>query len=142
MSIPVWPTDLPRRVLRQGFSQGFADGRLSTKMEAGPTKSRRRFSSAVKPIQAALDVPLDGKMRLERFWDEDTAGGSLPFLMPDPMSDGLALLTLDGVPLLDQDGAPLLNTAMWLVKFGDTPPSAANTAGIWYRVTFSLAVLP
>ena len=142
MSVPVWPLDLPQFVERQGFSEGFADGRLMTKMDAGPPKRRRRFSSAVRPIQASVRVSVDGKMRFRRFWDEETASGTLPFLMPDPTADGLALIADDGARLLDQDGRPLLDTAWLLVLFGETPPSATNTAGAWYLVTFSLSVLP
>lgn len=143
MSLPVWPVDLPQFVERQGFSEGFADGRLRTKMDAGPAKTRRRSSSAARPIQASVRVSVDGKMRLKRFWDEDTASGALPFLMPDPTADGLALIFDDGSRLLDQDGAPLLDTAWLLVLFGETPPNAIPAAGgAWYMVSFSLSVLP
>lgn len=142
MSLAIWPPELPQRFLRQGFNEGFGDGRLSTKADAGPPKSRRRFSSAIRPIQAAIDVPVDGKMRLLRFWNEETASGSLPFLVPDPTVDGLPLIGFDSLALLDQDGTPILAEAWWLVLFADTPPSAVNTAGAWYRVTFSLSVLP
>ncbi|WP_430914067.1 hypothetical protein [Methylobacterium sp. sgz302541] len=142
MSIPFWPSDLPQRVSRNGFGETFRDGRLRTAMEAGPPKMRRRFSSAVRPIQASIEVTVDGKARLERFWSEEAAGGTLPFLMPDQTLDGLALTDGDGIQLLDDQGRPLVNTNWWLAMFGDSAPSVQNMGWIWYRVSFPLMVLP
>lgn len=143
MSIPVWPSDLPQRFLRDGFSRTLADGRLSTKMERGPAKRRRGSSAAVVPVTAAIDVPVDLAARFERFWDEDTAGGSLPFLLPDQLLDGLPLQADLGIPLLDPKGLPILATSWWLAIFaGDQAPSIKNVAGAWFRVSFAIEVLP
>lgn len=140
--IPYWPSDLPQRVLRKGFSRGFADGRLSTKNDAGPTKVRQRFSSAIKPVEVAIAINVNGVARLERFWIEDTRKGSLPFLMPDQMNDGLVLSDGNGSALLTETGLVLINTSWWLVMFGEGAPKAVNTAGAWYEVSFPLSVLP
>lgn len=66
---------------------------------------RRRCSSAVRPVKATFMVNPIGAATIERFWDEDTAGGSLPFVMPDPvnhggpLSAGGAIVTVGGKPL-------------------------------------------
>ncbi|WP_264045510.1 hypothetical protein [Methylobacterium flocculans] len=140
--IPYWPADLPQRFQRDGYSRGFADGRLSTPMEAGPPKTRRRFSSAIKPVTVTLDEREDAFARLERFYEEEVAGGSLPFLIPDQTRDALPLMVAPGIPLLDEQGRPLLNTAWWLVMFGGNLPTPQDRGGGWYRSTFSLSVLP
>ena len=140
--IPVWPTDLPQKLLSDGYSYGFADGRLKTAMDAGPPKMRRRFSSAVRPVAGQFYGSEDDMARLERFWAEDTAGGALPFLIPDQNRDALALLTSDGLQLQDDQGRPLINTAWWLVLFGDTPPQKQVVSGLIHKATFTLSVMP
>lgn len=80
--------------------------------------------------------------RLERFWLEETAGGSLPFLMPDQTRDALALITEADIQILDDQGRPLINTAWWLVMFGDSPPQQQVVSGLIYKASFSLSVLP
>lgn len=139
---PVWPADLPQRLLQDGYSYGFADGRLKTPMEAGPAKMRRRFSSAPRPVAGQFYGSEDDIARLERFWNEETAGGSLPFLIPDQNRDALRLATDDGLQLLDDQGRPLINTAWWLVMFGDSPPQKAVVSGLIHKASFTLVVLP
>ncbi|TXN64984.1 hypothetical protein [Methylobacterium sp. WL6] len=141
--IPIWPSDLPQRFLRDGFGRTLADGRLSTKMERGPSKRRRGSSAAVAPVTGAMDLPVDLAARFERFWDEDTGGGCLPFLLPDQILDGLPLLAAPGVPLLDASGLPIVAASWWLAMFsGDQAPSIKNVAGAFYRVSFQIEVLP
>lgn len=140
--IAIWPSDLPQRFQREGYSRGFADGRLSTPMEAGPPKTRRRFSSAVKPLTVTMDEREDAFARLERFYEEELRGGVLPFLLPDQARDGLPLMADVGVPLLDDAGRPLLVSAWWLVMFGGNLPTPQDRGGGWYRSTFSLSILP
>lgn len=141
--IPYWPSDLPQRVLADTYSEGLPDGRLRTQMETGHAKSRRRFSSAAKPVTAAFKVSLDEKARLERFWEEDIAGGSLPFLIADQTMDGVALLADGGLQLLDDQGRPLINTAWWLVLAGDAAPAfTTRNRGISFTATFPISVLP
>lgn len=141
--IPYWPSDLPQRVLADSFSEGLADGRLRTAMETGHAKSRRRFSSAPKPVAAGFKISLDEKARLERFWLEEIAGGSLPFLIPDQTRDGVALLADGGLQLLDDQGRPLINTAWWLVLAGESPPAfTTRNRGISYTATFPMMVMP
>lgn len=142
MTVPVWPADLPQRPLRTGFSLGSPDGRRTVKMEKGPPVFERAFSSAVRPVQASFQVDLNGAMRFDRFWEQDTKKGALPFLLPDPRLHGVQLGTEAGRPLLTHEGAPLLISAWWAVMFGESAPEAVNTAGAWWRISFPLVVLP
>lgn len=139
----VWPAELPQRVLASGYSEGLGDGRLRTQMETGPMKVRRRFSSVARPVAASFRVSPDGKARIERFWQEDIRGGSLPFRIPDQTHDGLPLLAGDGLMLLDDQGRPLFITAWWLVMAGDAPPSFTPLQrGLAYTASFPLMVMP
>lgn len=154
----VWPAELPQHPLQEGFLKTFGDGRLRTSMENGPPKVRRRFSSAVRPISATFRMSLDQHARLERFWYEDTIGGSLPFLIPDPVYDGSILIASDGSPITCPDGNSMLVdgnvvpetlggvitlTAWWLVLFGEQPPSApTRNRGLSWQVSITLSVMP
>ncbi|GJE00541.1 hypothetical protein [Methylobacterium isbiliense] len=140
--IPVWPADLPQRFRAADSSFGFGDGRLRTPMDAGPPKVRRRFSAVVKPVTLSWRGSEDDVARFERFFEEEIAGGSLPFFLPDPRRDGRPLLTDDGVVLLDDQGRPLLNTAWWLCLFGETVPTQIPVTGLLMQVNMQLAVLP
>lgn len=141
MSVPLWPSDLPQEVLQEGFQESFGEGRLSTKMETGIPKTRRRFSAVGRPIQAALILTIDQRARFKSFWDDDTSLGSLPFFMPDQLADGLALIA-NGLSLTDTSGTPLVTESWWLVMFGETPPSVRPLSGDIYRAEFGLTILP
>ncbi|MFG1364652.1 hypothetical protein [Xanthobacter versatilis] len=142
MTVAFWPTDLPQRVLVDGYSEGVGDGRLRQAMDAGPPKMRRRSSAATRPVRARLWVDFDGMARLKRFWAEGVAGGSLPFLFPDQTVDGLALLTDDSSQLLTESGAPLIITSWWLVMFGQEGLAFDAQGPALLGASFGLDILP
>lgn len=141
MAVPLWPADLPQRVLRDGYSEKLRDGRLFSRTQSGPGKVRRRYSSAVLPVSASIIVTYAQKSRLERFWYEETGKGSLPFIMPDQTHDGLPLLDGGGLPVLDGGGLPILVTANWLVRFAQEAPQFTPW-GLQFMASFQLDVLP
>jgi fermentation-respiration switch protein FrsA (DUF1100 family) len=143
MTIPVWPaTPFPQRWGKEGFDRGSPDGRLKQQTDIGPGKSRRRYSAAVIPVSGQIDANIDTLSRFERFWKEDTKGGELPFLVPDQVLDGQALLSDDGTPLLTDDGTPLLVDAWWLAIFDQQAPHKTPLGGQWWRIAFQVNVLP
>ncbi len=77
----------------------------------------------------------------DSFFMDTCAGGSLPFLMPDPITDGWPLLNEAGQPILTEAGLPLLMSATWLCLFGKQLP-AVSIAGIEFRVSFDVMVMP
>lgn len=141
MAIPVWPESLPQRFLVDGYSEKLRDGRLMTKTSYGPGKTRRRFSSAVLPVAAAMLLDYDAKARFELFWEEDTQGGILPFTIPDQTHDGIPLLDGSGNPVLDGSGELLLVTATWLAMFGQDAPTITPW-GLQFSASFVINVMP
>ncbi|PTW61436.1 hypothetical protein C8N35_102145 [Breoghania corrubedonensis] len=141
MSVPLWPSELPRP-MRSGYRGGIGDGRQATRPEQGPVRVRRRYSSVAMPLAMTVDVTLDERKRFERFWREDTSEGSLPWLMPDPESDGHPILTTDGAPLLTADGAPLLLSHWWLVMFDTQSAPSWSPRGIRWQVQMTLMIMP
>ncbi len=145
MAIIVWPFDCPQTVTVTNHRQQIGDGRLRSDTDSGPGKVGRRFSSTIRPIVGDLIVTTSQKIRIERFWDEDTQGGSLPFLFPAISTNNCPLLDSDGVPFLDFDGARILDCDWWLARFSDQaePPGFVprGNSGEW-TCSLALQVLP
>ncbi|NDW04076.1 hypothetical protein [Jiella pacifica] len=116
----VWPATLLQHAEREGFRRGFGDGRLSTPTEAGPTRTRRRFSYVPEPLQCAFQMTDTQLATFKAFVADTLRGGTLPFRMPAQREDG-----------------------EWIVKFGETMPSPvpARTRTKWL-VTLDLVRLP
>ena len=144
MAIPVWPQEngFPQRFQQDSYGRKGADGRQFSPMGQGPAKVRRRYSAAVKPISGAFFFSTDQLARFERFWDEDTDGGTTPFLIIDAVNHEQQIATADGLGLLTGDGIPLLISAWWLVMFGQDTWSADPLGGLDYRVSMQLNVMP
>lgn len=139
MTLPVFPPELPRPS-RQGYQVALGDGRTKRREDAGPPNVRRRFSAVADMVSLQITVTRAGLARFQRFYDEELGKGSRPFLMPDPGSDGWALLTDEGDPLLTEEGAPILVSETWICIIGQTP--AWVPVGVEWRVSFDVAVMP
>ncbi|MFO1126381.1 MAG: hypothetical protein U1E25_14630 [Methylocystis sp.] len=142
MAVPSWPAELPQRVLRDGYSEKLRDGRLFSRTQSAPGKVRRRYSSAVLPITASIIIDETQKSRLERFWYEDTGGGTLPFVIPDQTHDGLPMLDNFGNPVITDAGAEILITANWLARFSENGGPQFTPWGLQFQAAFQLDVLP
>lgn len=143
MTIPTWPSDLNQRVQVTGFSSGFRDGRLLTKMDRGPDKMRRLTSAAARPVACAMYGTFDDCARLERFWTEDLVNGTLPFLFPSQLLDGVAIDDATGLTLLDPSGVVLLASYWDLVVFaGGAAPVITPLSGTYFNQQFTLNVMP
>jgi len=140
MTLPQWPPELPRPN-RAGYQRQTDDPRLARSADAGPPSYRRRWSSVSRSVALVIDLGRSQKAVFDAFHDEVTVMGSMPFLMPDPTTDGWPVLTSDGVPILAGDGAPLLLAAQWLCLFGSTTP-VETMLNVRFRISFSVTVLP
>jgi hypothetical protein len=142
MTVPIWPSDLPQKFLANGYSEKLRDGRIFVRTGTGPGKARRRFSSAVIPVNGSMYLRSDQKARFERFWNEDTNGGVLAFNIPDQTHDGFSILNDEGLFLTTDAGEPLIVTAKWLAMFAQEPPTFTTINGGYFSVSFGLSVLP
>lgn len=143
MSVLYWPSDLPQEVLAKDFSASPRDGRLAARTDTGPGRVRRRTSGAVAPVACRIITTWDGRMRFERFWNEETRGGVLPFLIRDQLLDGLPLGDEGGDTVTTEDDDILLIPAWWLVQFATQAAPVWTAEGSpWLTCRFSLNVLP
>lgn len=144
MTVLVWPAALPNTMARDNHRYTFGDGRLRSATDVGPGKVRRRFSATAKPLSGTMILSLDQRIQLETFWNDDTKGGTLPFIFPAIGIDGAALTMADGTELTTSDGTPITMSAHWLVQFLPTgnPPSLASLGGDWWQASLELQVMP
>lgn len=140
MTVPVWPSDLPRPT-RGDYQASWQDPRIARQAETGPPGYRRRFSSVSRPVSLSIIVSRSGKARFDRFFTDDIAHGSRVFRMPDPTTDGWPLLNESGVPLLTETGAPILLSENWLCLMTAVPVERIY-AQVEFQIAFQVDVLP
>lgn len=83
-----WPSSLPQYFLRAGFSHSRPNNLISTQMDRGPAKVRRRNLAGVGKMSGSMVMTLDQWNDFENFIDNTLAGGVLSFLFPDPLNPG------------------------------------------------------
>jgi hypothetical protein len=114
---------------------------LRTRQDSGPTRMRRRFSSAVDLLDLTFILTANQFARLLRFYQEELKHGALPFIMPDYVNDGLLLTDESGNRLTTENGDFISIAANHLCQFGEALPSA-SVAGVEWRISFRLEILP
>lgn len=140
MSLVTWPSRLPRPS-RSGLEQTWQDPRLRKGADAGPPGYRRRYSAVAKGVSLDIRIYRAELAVFAKFYDTTVDNGTVPFWMPDPMTDGWAMLGDSGAPVLTETGLPLLLSAQWLCLFGEDAPSV-KPDGLRFRVSFSVWVMP
>lgn len=81
-----WPGGLPQFILRDGFERKPSNQSIRSRMDTGPAKRRRRFTTKTRKINA--QVPLADSTEIgifETFFEDDLAGGTLSFTMTEPI---------------------------------------------------------
>lgn len=81
-----WPDTLPKTLLLEGLSATRKSSVVRTQMDAGPFKTRRRYTSSVKNYKGKMLLTHEQRNELERFYREQLADGVLRFLFTDPLS--------------------------------------------------------
>ena len=110
MSVPAWPSALPRPT-RSGWQSQLDDPRLPKAAAGGPPGYRRRWSSVARNVTLVIIVSRSQKAVFDTFFEQTTDFGATPFTMPDATTDGWPMLTGDGSPVLDGSGLPVLLSA-------------------------------
>jgi hypothetical protein len=119
-----WPAGLPQSLNIDGYGQAPDDGNVRTAMDAGPVHVRRRFSAVARRVAGYMvltDAQFDDLME---FYDDDLAGGSLPF---------------DWHPRGRHNASPAVVFSMRFTGPPTMRPIAGNRA---YQVDMSFEILP
>ncbi|ALF02098.1 hypothetical protein [Salipiger abyssi] len=136
-----WPSELDKPE-RNSWNAGWNDPRQKRRGETGGPRYRRRYSAVAKPVSLSLVCTRLQKGVFDRFFEQDTNFGSRVFRMPDPTTDGWAMLDENGTAVLDENGVPILMSAQWLCLFGAELPKETVVEQVKFRLTFTVAVLP
>jgi len=86
MALPAWPSTLPQNQFI-GVADERGKGAIRTSMDAGPAKTRRRFSAAVRAITCPIEMTGTQRGTFDTFFITTLAEGSLPFTWSDPETD-------------------------------------------------------
>ncbi|MGH1355372.1 MAG: hypothetical protein ACRBBS_09865 [Thalassovita sp.] len=138
--IHTWPDTLPSPE-RNTWQVQPEDARRKRQAETGPPGYRRRWSNVARTVSLSVLLSRSQKAAFDQFFHLDCAEGAALFWMPDPTTDGWALLSSEGQPLLMIEGQPLLMSAAWLCHWGDQLP-VETIEGREFRKTFSVEVMP
>ncbi len=92
----LWPTTLPQEPLVEGFSGTPQNTLIRTSMDAGPEKTRRRFTAASEYYTVSW-IMTDAQFTTFRgFFNDTIAGGSEEFEMNHPVTGETVLVRFRG----------------------------------------------
>lgn len=138
--IMTWPSEFPPPE-RDSWQMTRQDARRRRQSETGPPSFRRRFSSAARLVSMSLVLSRAQRSIFDNFYEHDCVDGTRMFRMPDPATDGWAMLDENYTPLLDETGRPLLLSARWLCAWGDQMPVETVVEQVKFRKTFNIVVI-
>lgn len=81
-----WPTELQQYLLADGFSLTPQDNVITTDMETGVPKKRRRFTKTKDDVSGSIHLPYDKYDVLDTFYKVTTASGVIPFDVTHPIT--------------------------------------------------------
>lgn len=92
--MPTWPASLPQKPLVDSYSEEPKSRILRSEMDAGPPKTRQRFTAGVTNIPVAMTLSIAQLDTFETWFNADIQGGSLQFDMPHPRKDEVVAMMI------------------------------------------------
>ena len=85
--MPVFPSELEQNFFVEGFEDSFKDPVIRSTVDAGPEKTRLRYSAVPEYIRGRLWLKnLDDYNTFISFWKNDLKYGVLPFEWKHPVT--------------------------------------------------------
>jgi hypothetical protein len=81
-----WPEVLPKTLLMEGLTVKRNSNVVRTQMDAGPKKTRRRYTASVKTFTGSMLLDEEQRFILEQFYRTVIADGVLRFFFTDPQT--------------------------------------------------------
>jgi hypothetical protein len=79
-----WPDALPQAPLISAYDESPPDTALRTQMDAGPAKTRQRFTGGVRPVTWGMVLGVTETEILDEFYTQAVFGGTASFVLIDP----------------------------------------------------------
>lgn len=114
----IWPATLPQFVNQTGYGEQRVDGKLTTKMDSGPTVNRSLFSATPVNYKVTLTLTSAQVSILDTFYYSTCKNGVLAFTWIHPRTYAEADVRFVSVP------------------------SISNMGYDTFKVTFSMEILP
>lgn len=96
----LWPAELPQKFDESGFSEEFGNNVITTEMDSGPPKKRRRFTASVDKISGKMYMTQSQANTLETFYKTTCADGSIDVEMLHPRTGSSVILQWDAPPAI------------------------------------------
>jgi hypothetical protein len=103
VSYPAWPVGLPQTVLQDGYDETITDGSIRSKMDAGPAKARRRFTSTNEFVRCSMHIT-QAQWATARYFYLTTLATVLPFTWTHPSTGASANLRFVSPPRITPAG--------------------------------------
>ena len=103
--IPTWPGALPDSLLISGYSSGEKDVILSSSMEVGPAKVRRRNTAGIRPLSGRMMLTSTELQTLRAFYNDSTLSGAIRFSWKAPETDDVVEMRFTSPPQWTAVGA-------------------------------------
>ena len=100
-----WPASLPQEMELSGTKETLPDAVLRTQMEAGPAKTRPKYTRAAGKMEAFFFLDENQRQVLKDFYRVETKSGEVTFFIPQPLSGELMEVQFLGPPRIEPAGA-------------------------------------
>ena len=94
----VWPTSLPEYLNQDSYAESPPDVTIRTQMDAGPTKTRRRFTTNSRFLTGTIQIDSAQRVTLDTFYVSTLAGGALSFEWVHPVTRAVADFKFTAAP--------------------------------------------
>lgn len=116
-----WPASLPQRPLQDGYSEELENVVISSGVDIGPAKKRRRTSAGVVKFSLSFLMTSTQLATFKTFFETDISYGAVKFTFPDPASQVSSDFRID---------------------LGEGAPRVEPLSGGQYKVSFAAEKLP
>ena len=95
-----YPSTLQDKLNVAGFSHKIGGTSISSQMEVGPAKKRRRFTKGIDLFQSTINMDIDDYNTLRNFYNTTLAGGTLTFNFDHPFTGTTSEFRFVGEPTM------------------------------------------
>jgi hypothetical protein len=93
-----WPATLPQELIEDSFEETMQSLIISTDMEVGPPKTRKRLTANFTPIKGSIIVTKAQRAIFLTFFHSTIAGGAIKFTWEHPITGSTVKMKIIGPP--------------------------------------------
>lgn len=93
-----WPSTLPQELIEDNFEETMQNLIISTDMEVGPPKTRRRLTANSTPVKGSIIVTKAQRAIFFTFFHSTIAGGAIKFTWEHPITGTTVKMKIIGQP--------------------------------------------